>query len=377
MSDARPWRVHSLHISDLRCWERLDLDLPPGLVVLCGPNGSGKTSIIEAIVLATLGVSPRTSQLADLVRTGAPAVRVTGVFEDPEVPGLAVRREIGYAVGIGRRLALDGVGVRQLMTWRRPSAVLVFVPEELRAVKGPPAARRRSLDRLLEATWPGFSDALAGYNEALSQRNALLRRARSGAADPRTAFPWEARMATLGAQVAAARRTALRQLAPRFRHWLECLGGGPDGRLAWEPAPATLTDTSDDELEAVLREYFQTRRPRDLAAGLTASGPHRDDVWIGAAARDLRRLGSQGEQRTAALALLLAHRDHMRRDGAGPILLLDDVLSELDPDRRSALLRAVEGEEQVIITSADPDVPVQGPSRAAAVYRVDRGAWIA
>jgi DNA replication and repair protein RecF len=374
VADGQPWRVLSLEISDLRCWERLELELPGGLVVFCGPNGAGKTSIIEAIVLATLGVSPRTAQLGDLVRTGAPAVRVAGTFADPTIPGIVVRREIGYAVGIGRRLSLDGVGVRQLMAWRRPGAVLVFVPEELRAVKGPPAARRRSLDRLLEAITPGFPDDLSGYQDALSQRNALLRRARAGSADIRTAFPWEARMATLGARVASARRAALAALAPRYAYWLERLGGGTLGRLAWEPSPATLAETADDQLEDHLRAHFEQLRHRDLAAGLTTTGLHRDDVWIGSGTRDLRRLGSQGEQRTAALALLLAHRDQMRTTGAGPILLLDDVLSELDPERRAALLGALDGNEQVILTSAEPETAIPATSREATIIRVVDGA---
>jgi len=259
------------------------------------------------------------------------------------------------------------------MLWRRPGAVLVFVPEELRAVKGPPAARRRSVDRLLEATLAGFSDELTGFQEALSQRNALLRRARAGAADARSAFPWEARMAAHGARVAAARRTVTGALAPRYAYWLERLGGGPGGNLRWEPSPATLSDVPDDALEEWLRERFQTQRARDLAAGLTTSGPHRDDVWIGSGERDLRRLGSQGEQRTAALAMLLAHRDQMRAAGAGPILLLDDVLSELDPDRRAALLAALDGEEQVVLTSADPAASLAGTSREVTIFQVRDG----
>ena len=284
-----------------------------------------------------------------------------------------MRREIGYAVGIGRRLSLDGVGVRQLMAWRRPSAVLVFVPEELRAVKGPPAARRRSVDRLLEATVAGFSEELASFQEALSQRNALLRRARAGSADIRTAFPWEARMAAHGARVAVARRAVTATLAPRFAFWLERLGGGPGGTLRWEPSPAELAEVPDVELEGRLRERLELQRPRDLAAGLTTSGPHRDDLWIGSGARDLRRIGSQGEQRTAALAMLLAHRDHMRAAGAGPILLLDDVLSELDPDRRAALLAALDGEEQVVLTSADPAASLAGTSREVTIFQVRDG----
>jgi DNA replication and repair protein RecF len=373
MAGAAPWRVEALELTDLRCWAHLSLEFPPGLIVINGPNGAGKTSIVEAIVLATLGVSPRSSQMADLVRSGAPAVRVGGDFIDPANPGRPVRREIGYATGIGRRMTLDGAAVRQLQTWRRPGAVLVFVPEELRAVKGPPAARRRSLDRLLEAVSPGFGDDLTAYHEALSQRNALLRRARTGGADARSAFPWEARMAAHGARVAATRRRMLAEIAPRYAFWLERLGGGDGGDLRWETSPSAIADVRDDALEESLRGYLDDRRSRDLAAGMTTAGPHRDDVWIGATDRDLRRLGSQGEQRTAALAILLAHRDVMRHAAAGPILLLDDVLSELDPERRAALLAALEGEEQVIITSADPAASLQGTSRDTTIFRVHDG----
>lgn len=373
MAGAVPWRVAALELTDLRCWAHLSLEFPPGLIVINGPNGAGKTSIVEAIVVATLGVSPRSSQMADLVRTGAPAARVGGDFADPVHPGRLTRREIGYATGIGRRMTLDGVGVRQLQVWRRPGAVLVFVPEELRAVKGPPAARRRSLDRLLEAVSARFGEDLAAYQEALSQRNALLRRARTGAGDVRSAFPWEATMAARGAAVSAARRRMITEIAPRYAFWLDRLGGGPDGDLRWEASPSAIADVADGAMEDALRAYLEDRRSRDLAAGMTTSGPHRDDVWIGAAGRDLRRLGSQGEQRTAALAILLAHRDVMRAAGGGPILLLDDVLSELDPDRRAALLAALDGDEQVIITSADPAASLLGTSRDTTIFRVHDG----
>lgn len=376
MGDAPPWRVERLELTDLRCWDHLSLELPSGLIVINGPNGAGKTSIVEAIVVATLGVSPRSAQMSDLIRVGAPAMRVSGRFRDPAHPGRAIDRELGYAAGIGRRMTMDGAPVRQLQEWRRPGAVLVFVPEELRAVKGPPAARRRSLDRLLEAVEPGFGVDLAGYQEALSQRNALLRRARSGAADVRTAFPWEARMATHGAGVAMLRRRMLARLASPFAEWLERLGGGTGGVLRWEPSPATVADVTDESLEAALRDGFEQRRVRDLAAGMTTSGPHRDDVWIGVGDRDLRRLGSQGEQRTAALAILLAHRDVMRETGNGPILLLDDVLSELDPARRAALLAAVAGDEQVIITSADPAATLGETGRATTIFQVHDGVCV-
>ncbi|MCC6829937.1 MAG: DNA replication and repair protein RecF [Thermoleophilia bacterium] len=363
------WRVARLEVTDLRCWRRAELDVPAGLVVICGPNGAGKTSLVEAVVLAALGVSPRTAQLSELVRHDCPALRVAAELEGV----VATRREIGYAAGIGRRLVADGAAVRQLAAWRLPGAVLVFVPEELRSVKGPPAARRRALDRLLEAVSPGFAHDAAAYQEALAQRNALLRRARAGETDARAAFPWEARLAEHGARIALTRRRELAGLAAPFARWLEVLGGGPGGRLALEGSPSGVPGDDEASLEEALRAHLERMRPREVAAGMTISGPHRDDVWIGAGDHDLRRLGSQGEQRTAALALLLAHRERLVEAGTQPVLLLDDVLSELDPARRAALLGSVEGSGQVILTAADPGAHATAGARDATVVHVREG----
>lgn len=344
------WAARRLEVRDLRCWERAELELPPGLILISGPNGAGKTSLVEALVLACLGVSPRTAREGELVRRGAGALHVT---LDLDGPGGMHRREIGFAPGRGRRLRLDGEPVRSLGSWRA-RAVLVFLPDELRAVKGPPAARRRALDRVLEAAVPGFAADLAGYQSALAQRNALLRRVRAGQATEASLPAWEAPMAELGARVAAARRSGAAALGPPFAEWLERLGGGPGGALRREGSPRELEDVPDEDLERALRGALEARRPREVQAAQTLAGPHRDDLWIGVGEADLRREGSQGEQRTAALALLLAARDHLRARAARPILLLDDVLSELDPRRRRLLLEAVRDGGQSLVTTADP-----------------------
>lgn len=351
--------------------------LPAGLTVVCGPNGAGKTSLVEAVVMATLGVSPRTAQVGELVRHGSPALHVRAEVAAPPGRGGAVSiRDIGYAPGAGRRLAVDREPVRSLAAWRLPGSVLVFVPEELRSVKGPPAARRRALDRLLEAVVPGFGADVAAYGEALAQRNALLRRARASGADPArldAAAPWEARLAELGSRVHRARREGIARLAGPYAGWLEGLGGAAGGVLRLESSPAVLAETADDDVEHVLRAHLESRRPRDLAAAMTLAGPHRDDVWIGAGDHDLRRLGSQGEQRTAALALLMAHRARLEEAGARPVLLLDDVLSELDPGRRRALVGAISRGGQAILTTADPDLPEAAGIEDAWVLRVRDG----
>ena len=364
------WAARRLEVADLRCWDRAALDLPAGLVLLVGPNGAGKTSLIEGVVFGCLGVSPRTAREAEMVRRGAPALHVT---LDLDGPGGPHRREIGFAPGQGRRLRLDGEPVRSLAGWRA-RAVLVFLPDELRAVKGPPAARRRALDRVLEAAAPGFAEDLAGYQHALAQRNALLRRVRSGVASEASLPAWEAPMAELGARVAAARRAGAADLAGPFALWLGRLGGGDAGTLRLETSPSGLAEVPDDALEEHLRRTLEERRPREIQAAQTLGGPHRDDLWIGSGAADLRRDGSQGEQRTAALALLLAARDHLRARAARPVLLLDDVLSELDPVRRRLLLEAVRDGGQTLVTSADPTAADSLATPPDALVHIEGGA---
>ena len=364
---AAGWAVRSLDVANVRSWQRVALALEPGLIVVSGPNGAGKTSLVEAVTYGTVGVSPRTSRDQEVVRRGAQAFHVA---LDLEGPGGRSRREIGFQPGIGRRLRCDGSPIRSLAEWRAAGSVLVFLPEELRAVKGPPAARRRALDRLIEGAQPGYAEALSGYLAAVAQRNALLRRIRAGTTGPAALPPWDRACAELGGRVAAARATAVAELSGPFGDWLEGLGGGPAGRLALEPSPAALADLAPEDVEAALADLLARARDRDIQAAQTLSGPHRDDVWIGAGEHDLRRFGSQGEQRTAVLAFLLACRDHLSRRAATPIMLLDDVLSELDPDRRRLLLAALAGGGQAWVTSADPDAAALAAGADAAHHLV-------
>jgi DNA replication and repair protein RecF len=367
---TEPWRAWAVSVTDLRCWDRARIDLEPGLVVIWGPNGAGKTSLIEALTMGCLGVSPRTSREAEIVRHGAEAARVELSLDGPDG-----RREraIGYAPRRGRRMSIDDAPVRALGEWSVPGAVLVFIPDELRIVKGPPAARRRHLDRLLEASWPGYREASSGYKEAISQRNALLRRVRSGEAGVGELAPWETQMVPLAVEIIRARRQAISDLQGPFQRWLESLGGGPEGQLRLDPSPSSLRDVPDDELEGVIFGFIQERRPRDIGAAQTLSGPHRDDVGLWSGDLDLRSSGSQGEQRTAALALTLAHRDYLSDVAARPILLLDDALSELDPDRRQRVLHAVGDGGQTLITTADPAVAEIARAGSAQVLHIEDG----
>jgi len=374
---AGAWTATHLDVADVRSWHRVSVDLPPGGIVLCGPNGAGKTSLVEALVLACLGVSCRTSRESEAVRMGSPALHVS---LDLHGPSGAQHREIGYASGRGRRLTRDGDTVRSLADWRAAGSVLVFLPEELRAVKGPPAARRRHLDRLLEAAAPGYADDLAAYGASVSQRNAALRGARAGRMGVDAVAPWEPAMAAHGARIIAARRDALHALSGPFARWMEDLGGGPGAVVRLEPSPAALADVPTDALEGHLVGRLRDARPREIAAGLTLAGPHRDDVFVGqerdGTTVDLRAVGSQGEQRTAVLALIMAHREYLGAHAGLPILVLDDVLSELDPRRRGLLLDALVGAGQCLLTTADPAAADAAAQRGAHVVTVERGVGV-
>jgi len=371
---AGAWTATHLDVSDVRSWTRVSVDLPPGGIVLSGPNGAGKTSLVEALVMACLGVSCRTTRDAEVVRAGAPALHVALDLQGP--PG-SHHREVGYAPGQPRRLSVDGQRMRSVAEWRADGSVLVFLPEELRAVKGPPAARRRHLDRLLEAAEPGYADHLSAYGAALAQRNAALRAARAGRAGIDAVLPWEAPIASHGAAIAVARRRAMHHLQDPFARWLDHLGGGPGGVLGLEASPTARAQVADDHLEHALLERMEAARPREVAAGMTLAGPHRDDVLVGQrrgdALVDLRRMGSQGEQRTAVLALLMTHREHLGARAGLPILVLDDVLSELDPTRRGRLLDTAVGEGQCILTTADPAAAQAAAERGARVMSVREG----
>ena len=368
------WTASRLEIADVRSWSRVAVDLPPGGIVLTGPNGAGKTSIVEALVFACLGVSCRTSREAEMVRTGAPAMHVSLDLTGPDGTR---RRDIGYAPRTGRRLALDAEPVKSLNAWRAAGSVLVFLPEELRAVKGPPAARRRHLDRLLEAATPGYADDLVAYAGALTQRNAALRHVRAGRTGVDAVTPWEPVIAETGARIVLARRDAMRDLAAPFARWMSDLGAGPGGVVTLEASPASLADVADDDVQAALAERMQLARDREVAAAQTLAGPHRDDVFVGqdrdGERVDLRRVGSQGEQRTAVLSLLMAHRAHLGARSGTPNLILDDVLSELDPTRRGLLLDAAVGHGQCILTTADPVAAQAAADRGARVMSVREG----
>ncbi len=247
--------------------------------------------------------------------------------------------EVAFRVGEGKRARINGAAVPSLERVRAAASTLVFTPDRLAVVKAGPAVRRAYVDRVTQRLYPARATLASEYAEALAQRNAALRRVSAGVVGPDTVEPWSTRLVEAAGALGEARAAAIDALAPRFAESAGELGLARAG-LAYGASPVTAD---------VLEERFSS----DLDRGLTGVGPHHDEVRITAGERELRTHGSQGEQRVAVLALLLAEAELLsERHGVPPLLLLDDVLSELDGDRRSALVERIRGSSQVLVTAA-------------------------
>jgi len=306
-------------------------------VLVVGPNGVGKTNLLEAMHVATQGFSPRTRTDSQVVRFGAEGARAAVSGRRGEV-GLEL--EVTVRRGEGKRARLNGAPLRAAEQLRTMTSTLVFTPDRLGVVKGPPAARRAYFDRVLGRFAPARAALPAEYGAAVAQRNAALRRVSVGASSREAVVPWSERVAALGAELVAARGETLALLEPSFGARAEEFRLGAVS-LRYDGEPPT-----PEGLAAVLE--------RDLDRGVTSLGPHLDDVVIAAGDRDLRSFGSQGEQRLALLALLLAEAETIAdRTGVPPLLLLDDVLSELDPERRRILASRVRSVGQALVTATD------------------------
>jgi DNA replication and repair protein RecF len=316
-------------------------------VLVVGANGVGKTNLLEAVHLATQGFSPRTRTDSQVVRFGAEGARAAVSGRRGQV-GLEL--EVTVRRGEGKRARLNGAPLRAAEQLRSLVSTLVFTPDRLGVVKGPPAARRAYFDRVLGRFAPARAPLPTEYGAAVAQRNAALRRVAAGVSGRDAVEPWTDRVATLGAELVAARLETLALLESAFAARADELGLG-EVSLRYDGEPPT-----PQSLASVLE--------RDLERGVTSLGPHLDDILIGAGGRDLRSFGSQGEQRLALLALLLAEAETIAdRTGVPPLLLLDDVLSELDPDRRRILAARVRGAGQAIVTATDAAMLASTPDQ--------------
>jgi len=329
-----------LRLRDFRSYAEADVRLGPGLTVVTGRNGAGKTNLLEALYFACTGRSCRTANEREVVRFGAGLTRLELDCED------AVGRHeisVGFKPGEPKRLRADGAPVDSLVGSAARPLVSVFLPDRLELLLGAPALRRAHLDQVVAALWPARAATRRAYAAALAQRNALLTSIRSGRASRASLPAWDAELARHGVALMADRETTVERLAPRFAEHAAGLGLEGTVELRYKPRATA-------ELAAELAE----RVDADLERGFTGHGPHRDDLAFRREGRELRSYGSRGQQRLGLLALLLAEREELAAErGAAPLLLLDDVMSELDAVRRERLTTLLRRGGQAVITTTE------------------------
>jgi len=336
--------VTAIEAKPVRSLDRMRVELEPGIVSLIGPNGIGKTNLVESLYFALTGRSFRTSDRRELIPFGDRLARAEATIRDED--GLERHLLASVSRSEGRRHLLDGSPADPATLARNRPPVAVFAPDRLSLIKGPPGERRAHLDGFAAARWPARAELRKHYGQALAQRNALL--ARIGAGHGGDLDVWDAGLAVAAAPLVASREEAIAELSAPFAAAAADLGLEGGATLEYAPRAAG----SVEEISAGLRE----RREQDIRLGRSSWGPHLDELKIDFGGRSLRRYGSQGQQRAALLALLFAEREVLlaaRR--VTPLLLFDDVMSELDPTRRQRLVERLAAGGQALITAADEE----------------------
>ncbi len=365
--------VRHLGLRDFRSWAHADLELEPGRTVFVGPNGYGKTNLIEALWYSTTLGSHRVGTDAPLIRAGAARAVVSTIIVN-EGRECAVDLEI--AAGRANKARFNRSPVRSTREVLGVLQAVLFAPEDLALVRGDPAERRRYLDDLATVRRPTVAGVRADYDKILRQRTALLKslsgaRQRSDQAALDTLDVWDSRLAEYGAELMAARIDLVNQLAPEVEKAYQLLApGSRPASIAYRSSldVGLNSDTDRELLEPALLAALSARRAAELGRGVCLVGPHRDDLELRLGDQIAKGFASHGESWSFAVALRLAAYELLRADGSEPVLLLDDVFAELDAARRRALAAVAESAEQVLVTAAVlEDIPAGWDARRVTI----------
>jgi DNA replication and repair protein RecF len=358
--------LERLRLDNVRNYATLEFTPQPGLNVFVGPNAQGKSNLLEAIALLGTGKSFRTVREGEIVRTGMPIASLSG---EARIAAGTVRVACSITAaangGSRKTYSVNGRPVRYA-SYLGTMRVVTFVPAHLTLISGAPSARRSLINAALAQESPAYYGALATYQKFVQQKNALLRGAI--APDETLLATYDERLVESGTRIMLARRAFVAALDERAKAVHHSWVGDREGdlQITYEPDIAIDVPTHD-AIEAAFVRRLADRRVAEVSRRTALVGPHRDDVSFRLGGIPLSAFGSQGQQRTAVLALKVAEYGVMEaRAGEAPLLLLDDVLSELDPQRQRAFLQGIGSFEQAFVTTThDVDVPV------AAAYRIE------
>ena len=396
-------RIDHLSLHNFRNYARLEISLPPGPILLHGANAQGKTSLLEAVYYLATARSPYATSDRQLInwnadrdllsyaRIGAEVVSANQTLNRVEI----TITQIPDGERLNKEIRVNGVS-RRVMDLVGQVNVVMFLPQDLALIEGPPAERRRYLNVTLCQTDPDYCRALATFEKVLSQRNALLKRIADGEASPDQLEFWNDELTTSGAVLVAGRQRLLRELEVRARKAHDDLSGSAeDLELHYQPGfVATANNTgqlsfnalgldlnrqlSADEIAGQFSARLEDLRGEEIARGMTLIGPQRDELRLTVNGRDLGLYGSRGQARTAVMALKLAELEWMRDTiGEWPVLLLDEVVAELDANRRAYLLDRIDGASQALLTTTEPEIFTPEFLRKAARWQIRQGQIVA
>ena len=342
--------ITNLNLTNYRSYSTLDLNLGGGITIFVGKNGEGKTNIAESILYLTFLNSHRASGNTPLVKLGANAAYIRAKVKYPEREILV---ELEINIDKANRAKINQNSTRSQKEIFGIVQAIYFSPEDLDIVRGDPSERRRFIDQLLTLRSPRVAAVISDYERAVKQRNSLLRtRASTQALEP-----WDKQVADFGGQLISLRLIGLAQLTPLFNQIYKEISNVKPAEIIYKSSLEGISENATDNSEKIM-EKLTSNRSSELERGLTLTGPHRDDLLLTLGDHQVKGYASHGESWSIALSLKLATYNLLKSDGLSPILILDDVFSELDEDRREKLAQLAKTAEQTIITVAvESDLP--------------------
>jgi DNA replication and repair protein RecF len=362
--------LKSLKLNNFRNYRELNVNFDTRLNFLIGNNAQGKTNVLEAIYCLSTARSFRTQVEREMIGWGGGTAYIKGI-----VAGLETDRaiEIGFS-GNNKKIRVNGVDIKKRGDLLGNLSVVIFSPEELKLVKEGPSFRRRFMDQEIIQIKPSYYHSIGSYNRILMQRNALLRRMFHKVESTDSLDIWDRQLVHHGARIIKDRSLFIKRLAmiARLIHRrITC--GGEDLEIGYNCCIQGGDNEGIEHLESIYQRTLQGYRERDLVTGITGFGPHREDLSVRINGMDIRKFGSQGQQRTAALSMKLSELELIKGEiGRYPVLLLDDVMSELDPFRQRYILENLE-KIQVFITCTELTDIMKKRASEGKVFKVDRG----